>query len=91
MNNNNNKNDNKQYPTKLEDMNFKTEFYHQGWESAFQYVYDVLNGVRNASKSEKAFCQRFIDDLQREDLKLNLTIYNFVVVVANSLKHTKGR
>ncbi|WP_439829599.1 terminase large subunit [Aeromonas caviae] len=90
MNNNNNKNESKQYPTKLDDMNFKTEFYHQGWESAFQYVYDVLNGIRNASKSEKAFCQRFIDDLQREDLKLNLTIYNFVVVVANSLKHTKG-
>jgi len=33
MNNNNNKNESKQYPTKLEDMNFKTEFYHQGWES----------------------------------------------------------
>ena len=81
---------NKSYPTELQDMNFDIEYYHQGYESAFRYVYDVLMDLKPASKSEKAFCQRFLDDLKREDIVLNLKIYNVVVAIANSLKHQKG-
>ncbi|MGU5759769.1 terminase large subunit [Aeromonas hydrophila] len=81
---------NKTYPTELEDMNFDIEYYHQGYKSAFRYVYDVLTGIRNASTSEKAFCQRFVDDLQRNDIVLNLKIYDVVLAIANSLKHQIG-
>lgn len=81
---------NKSYPTELQDMNFDIEYYHQGYESAFRYVYDVLMDLKPASKSEKAFCLRFLDDLKREDIVLNLKIYNVVVAIANSLKHQKG-
>ncbi|RQM69731.1 terminase large subunit [Aeromonas hydrophila] len=81
---------NKSYPTELQDMNFDIEYYHQGYESAFRYVYDVLTDLKPASKSEKAFCQRFLNDLKREDIVLNLKIYNVVVAIANSLKHQKG-
>lgn len=80
----------KSYPTELQDMNFDIEYYHQGYESAFRYVYDVLMDLKPASKSEKAFCQRFLNDLKREDIVLNLKIYNVVVAIANSLKHQKG-
>lgn len=80
----------KSYPTELQDMNFDIEYYHQGYKSAFRYVYDVLTDLKPASKSEKAFCQRFLNDLKREDIVLNLKIYNVVVAIANSLKHQKG-
>lgn len=64
--------------------------YFQGIESVYQYCSDVLTGVRKASENEKKVCQRFIDDHERDDIRLDLNIFNLVIAVANSLKHSKG-
>ncbi|MBQ4672261.1 terminase large subunit domain-containing protein [Aeromonas dhakensis] len=90
--------------TKLEDMNIRvhnpdledahenkiTSEDFQGIEAVYQYTYDVLTGIRNASKVEKLHCQRFLDDCSRDDLVFNIKHFKFVLTVANTLKHTKG-
>ncbi|HAT6345321.1 TPA: terminase large subunit [Aeromonas hydrophila] len=62
----------------------------QGLEAVYQYTYDVLTGVRNASASEKLHCQRFLNDCSRTDLVFNLKHFMFVLRIGNTLKHSKG-
>lgn len=93
-----------QYPTKLQDFNFRDndpnlkdyqdtsikDYYFQGWQAAFQYCYDVLHDIRRASANEKLFCQRFVNDLSRTDFILELENFELLLIIANSLKHSKG-
>ncbi|MDX7833838.1 terminase large subunit [Aeromonas caviae] len=93
-----------QYPTKLQYFNFRDndpnledykgtsikDHYFQGWQAAFQYCYDVLSGIRKASANEKLFCKRFVDDLSRTDITLDLDNFKLLLIIANSLKHSKG-
>ncbi|EPN4965800.1 terminase large subunit [Vibrio parahaemolyticus] len=64
--------------------------YYQGVESVYQYAYDVLMGVRVAGRGEYAACERFVYDLQREDLTFSLSEVGLVGLIANYLKHPKG-
>lgn len=64
--------------------------YFQGWQAVFQYVYDVMKGIRVSAKPEKKAVERFINDLNRADLYIDWDDYEIVQVIANSLKHTKG-
>ncbi|HDI3263902.1 TPA: terminase large subunit [Vibrio cholerae] len=64
--------------------------YFQGIESAYQYTYDVLIGIRPAGLAEIGACERFIYDLHREDLYFDEEEVSFVILVANQLKHPKG-
>lgn len=64
--------------------------YFQGWQAVFQYVYDVMKGIRVSAKPEKKAVERFINDLARHDLYIDWDDYEIVQVIANSLRHTKG-
>lgn len=64
--------------------------YFQGWESIYCYVYDVLTGKRVAGKSEIAACERFVYDLNREDLVFDTDEVDFCITVCTSLNHPKG-
>lgn len=64
--------------------------YFQGYQSVYQYAYDVLMGIRIAGQAEIAACERFIYDLQREDLVFDLDEADFILLIANQLKHPKG-
>ena len=64
--------------------------YFQGWQAVFQYVYDVMKGIRVSAKPEKKAVERFINDLARDDLYIDWDDYEIVQVIANSLRHTKG-
>ncbi|MDU7582329.1 terminase large subunit domain-containing protein [Aeromonas sp.] len=93
-----------QYPLDPKDFNFRgdnpnlkdyqdtsiQDIYFQGWQSAFQYCWDVLNEVKISSTAEKQSVERFIKDLHREDLTLNVKMADFCCIVSNSLKHEKG-
>ena len=60
--------------------------YFQGIESAYQYCFDVLTHKRPSGKAEYNACQRFLNDLNRDDIKLDLDLVEFVLIVANSLR-----
>lgn len=91
-------------PTTLSDFNFRENEpnlldylgtsiaspYFQGWQSVFQYCYDVKSGIRKAAKNEILGVDRFMSDLDREDIKLDFGIIELLFIVANSLKHSKG-
>ncbi|WP_339009432.1 terminase large subunit [Aeromonas popoffii] len=64
--------------------------YFQGIESAYQYCFDVLTHKRHSGQAEYNACQRFLNDLNRVDIKLDLDLVEFVLIVANSLRHPKG-
>lgn len=64
--------------------------YFQGVEAAYQYAYDVLTGVIPAASNLIGACERFIHDLNREDLTFDEDEVDFVVFIANSLCHPKG-
>ncbi|WP_028022229.1 terminase large subunit [Enterovibrio calviensis] len=64
--------------------------YFQGYQAAHQYAYDVLTGVRVAGQAEIAACERYIYDLQREDLVFDTDEVDFILLIANQLKHPKG-
>ncbi|HHG3075751.1 TPA: terminase large subunit [Vibrio parahaemolyticus] len=64
--------------------------YFQGVQSVYQYAYDVLSGIRPAGLAEIGACERFIYDLQREDLTFDEEEASFVIFVANQLRHPKG-
>lgn len=64
--------------------------YFQGWQAIYQYVYNVLTGVRPAGKSEIAACERFVYDLQRDDLIFDKQEVDLVFLLCSSLRHPKG-
>lgn len=64
--------------------------YYQGYQSVYQYVYDVLAGIRVSGRGEFAACERFVYDLHRDDLTFNLDEVDFTILVANCLQHPKG-
>lgn len=64
--------------------------YFQGYQAIYQYVYDVLSGVRPAGRSEIAACERFVYDLNREELIFDHDEVDFVYLVTNQLRHPKG-
>lgn len=65
-------------------------YYYQGVESAYQYAYDVLTKKRKAGRAEIASCERFIHDLNRDDLYFDLDIVELCLTISNALKHPKG-
>ncbi|WP_429049159.1 terminase large subunit [Aeromonas hydrophila] len=67
-----------------------TSPYFQGWQAVYQYVHDVLSGFRHTSKVERQTVERFVNDLTRDDLYFDYFDFEYVLEVANSLKHTKG-
>ncbi|WMB74213.1 terminase large subunit [Shewanella oncorhynchi] len=64
--------------------------YCQRVESAYQYAYDVLAGNIPASSDLIGAVERFIFDLNREDLEMDEDEVALVVLIANSLRHPKG-
>ncbi|MGF1787103.1 terminase large subunit [Photobacterium swingsii] len=64
--------------------------YFQGWQSAFQYCYNVLTGKRIASQSEIAMCERFVYDLTRDDLVFKHKEVDLAITIINMLCHPKG-
>lgn len=64
--------------------------YFQGWQSAYQYVYDVLSGKRTASRTEIAMCERFCADLNRCDIEFDHEQVDLAIEVINLLRHPKG-
>ncbi|WP_429142537.1 terminase large subunit [Aeromonas veronii] len=85
-----------QYDYRTNEPDLKDEFghsiqgdYFQGYQAIHQYVYDVLTGVRLAGRSEIAACERFVFDLQREDLFYDHEEVDFIILIANTLKHPK--
>ncbi|MCU8498489.1 terminase large subunit [Vibrio vulnificus] len=65
--------------------------YFQGVEALYQYVYNVLSGKRNAGSAEIAACERFLFDLKkRPDLTFDEDEVDFIITIANCLKHPKG-
>ncbi|EKD9324317.1 terminase large subunit [Vibrio vulnificus] len=64
--------------------------YYQGVEAAYQYAYDVIKGNRIAGRAEIGACERFIFDLNRDDLFFDIEESEFVILVANQLTHQKG-
>ncbi|ELA9841229.1 terminase large subunit [Vibrio parahaemolyticus] len=64
--------------------------YYQGVEAAYQYAYDVLSGKKICGQSEIAACERFVYDLHRDDLVFDEGEIEFVLIVANCLRHPKG-
>ncbi|KFA99259.1 terminase large subunit [Vibrio sp. ER1A] len=64
--------------------------YFQGWQSLYQYCYDVLSGKRTAGLAEIAACERFVYDLNREDLYFDKEEVDFAMLCSNELKHPKG-
>ena len=64
--------------------------YFQGYQAIYQYAFDVLSGIRPAGRSEIAACERFVYDLQREDLIFDHDEVDFTYLVTNQLRHPKG-
>lgn len=64
--------------------------YFQGYKGAYQYAYDVLTGIRPAGDAEIAMVERFIFDLNREDLFFDEEEVDIVIQVVNELRHPKG-
>ncbi len=64
--------------------------YFQGWQAIYQYVYNVLVGIRPAGKSEIAACERFVYDLNRKDLVFDKDDADLVFLLCSSLRHPKG-
>lgn len=64
--------------------------YFQGWQGIYQYVYEVLSGNRNAGKAEIAACERFVYDLNRNDLVFDKDEADFAITLCTFLCHPKG-
>ncbi|WP_188013172.1 terminase large subunit [Photobacterium damselae] len=67
-----------------------TSDYYQGWQSIYQYCFDVLTGKRVAGQHEIAACERFVHDLHREDLVFDKAEVDFCITVCTCLRHPKG-
>ena len=64
--------------------------YFQSYKGAYQYAYDVLKGIRPAGDAEIAMVERFVYDLNREDLFFDEEEVDIVIQVVNELRHPKG-
>lgn len=60
-------------------------------QRAFQYAEGVLDGSILACEYVKQACQRFMDDLQREDLFLNPERCARIITFIEDLTHSAGR
>jgi len=56
-----------------------------------QYVDDVLSGERVAPQYVKLACQRFMDDLEREDIFFDDNAADIQIANMEMLQHAKGR
>lgn len=75
----------------LEVFNHEVEEYHQGWEAADQYAYNVMRGIVIVGKQAKLACARYIHDRTfRKDIEFNTKKANHVIRFAGLLKHIKG-
>lgn len=57
----------------------------------YHYVEDVLNGKIVVGELIKLACQRFKDDLQREDIYFNESVVNKAINFIGTLKHFMGK
>lgn len=58
---------------------------------AVQYATDVVNGSLIAGEKRIQACQRFLDDLKREDLELHIKEPDFVInIIQMTIVHQKG-
>lgn len=64
--------------------------YFQGYQGSHQYAYDVLNGIRPAGDAEIAMVERYIFDLNREDLIFDIEELDMVIRLTAELRHPKG-
>lgn len=60
-------------------------------QDSIAYAMTVTNGSRVAGKLEKLACQRFLDDLERDDLDFDTESADRVCRFAENLKHVKGK
>ena len=56
----------------------------------YHYVEDVLNGKIVVGELIKLACQRFKDDLQREDIYFNESVVDKAINFIGTLKHFMG-
>ena len=58
---------------------------------ALDYTQAVLSGKKNAGKEVVMACQRFMDDLERDDLELRTKDPDFVIgIIEKTMVHMKG-
>ena len=58
---------------------------------AVQYAKDVTSGKKLAGKEVVLACQRFLDDLNRDDLELHVKEANFVIgIIERTMVHKQG-
>ena len=57
----------------------------------YHYVEDVLNGKIVVGELIKLACQRFKDDLQREDIYFNESVVDKAINFIGTLKHFMGK
>lgn len=58
---------------------------------ALDYAQAVLSGKKNAGKEVVMACQRFMDDLERDDLELRTKDPDFVIgIIEKTMVHMKG-
>jgi phage terminase large subunit-like protein len=60
-------------------------------DRAREYARSVVNGETVACKWVRLSCQRFIDDLERDDVEFDDSAANRAVKFIENLPHTKGR
>ncbi len=65
--------------------------YFQGYQALYQYIYDVVSGEIKTCVYSRNACLRIANDIiNRDDLILDHTEIDFIIIFANSLNHVKG-
>lgn len=60
-------------------------------QSAISYAMATVDGKRIAGRLEKLACQRFLDDLERDDLTFDVKAAHHFCRFASQLTHVKGK
>ena len=78
----------------LEQFNHEVEEYHQGWQAADQYAYNVLTEHPDfvSGQRVKDACARYVvDRTLRDDIEFRTQEADNVVQFANKFRHVKGK
>lgn len=57
----------------------------------YKYANDVVGGTVATGTNIKLSCQRFLDDLKRDDLEFRDSVVDRAISFIGTLKHFKGK
>ena len=57
----------------------------------YKYAADVVSGAIVTGTNIKLACQRFLDDLKRDDLEFRESVVDRAISFIGTLKHFKGK